>query len=212
MTAHFLAGEATEAQREQWGADVELLATQAGAWNGMLRPLVEEPQAATRVSPAELLNALHRTVFELVASPGDLRLPKAKGLPDVQVEAEAVHQILVLLTTGALAEEAAGGVRISAREETRHVVFSIVDAGGTVMEKGEAPPLRGRPLVYQMGDAVLRRAGGRVRWMAPRRGNRFDVWLKKAPKARASRKRKARAKSSAASKRKAASKKRPRAS
>lgn len=186
LTAHFLAGEATDAQREQWGADVELLATQAGAWNGILRPLVEESQPTTRIAPAELLDALHRTVFELVASHGDVRLPKGKSLPEVQVESEATHQILVLLTTGALAEEAAGGVKISAREEARHVVFSISDAGGLAIEKGEAPSLRGRALVYRMADTVLKRTGGRVRWMAPRRGNRFDVWLKKAPKIRAS--------------------------
>ena len=182
LTAHFMAGEASAVERTQWGSDVELLITQAGAWVGMLGPLSEGAVETTRVSPDELIRAVHRSVFDLLGGATKLRIPKGTSAPDVQVESQAVHQLLVLLTSGALGEEAKGGVKIDVREEARHVVIGVADTGSTVLAESEPISLRGRELVYHLGDAILRRTGGRLAAVRQARGNRFELWLKKAPK------------------------------
>lgn len=193
LSAHFLGGRATAADRRKLGRDVELLTAQAGAWVALIRPLRIQRPSQSRVAPAELLAALERSVVELLDEPDQLRMPKGRGLPDLRIDSDAVHHLLVLLVAGAISESDGHRIRILLGEERRHVVLTVADGTGQLPARPEGPSLRGRELARMVGDAVLQSAGGRLVIGAAARGNRVELWLPKATRSTGRRKTPARA-------------------
>ena len=188
LTTHFLGGRVSEGERRKLARETELLTAQAGAWVALIRPLRAQRPTQSRLAPAELLGALERSVTELLESPDQLRIPKGRGLPDVRIDSDAVHHLLVLLVAGAISESDGRRVRIMLREESRHVVMTVADATRRIPVGPDGPSPRGRELARLVGDELLRIAGGRLVVAATSRGNRLELWLPRAPRAPARRK------------------------
>jgi len=182
LTGHFLGEDVTSAERKRWSGDIEFLSAQAGAWAALIAPLSEGKTSRTRTAPAELLAAVHWSVVELEGG-GRLRVPTGRGAPPVQIDKAAMHQLLVLLTTSALADGTGGSVRLALSARPRHVVLSVLDEAAPLEPEGAAAR-RGRELMREVGDALLRPNGGRLEYTPRREGNRFDLWLPKAPRAK----------------------------
>lgn len=182
LAGHFLGGSLAARDRRRLAHQVQLLSAQAGAWVALIHPLEMQKLPLSRVAPAELLAALRRRVDELLWSPEQLKAPVGKRLPDVRIDIDAVHQLLTLLVTGALAE---GGlelrIRLEAREQARHLVLALTDSGPSfVAPRTARPAKRGRELALQVGDEILRAGGGRLEIVPRRRGNRVELYLPRA--------------------------------
>lgn len=183
LSGHFLAGPLEDRDRRQLAHEIQLLCAQAGAWVALLRPLGKRKLALGRVEPSELLAALRRHVDELLWRPEQLKAIQGKRLPDVQVDVDAVHQLLTLLVTCALAE---GGpelrIRLEAREHARHLVLVLTDSGSSLVPAAAQTAVRGRELVLQVGDKILRAGGGRLEIVPRKKGNRVALYLPRAPR------------------------------
>ncbi len=184
LTAHFLGDEPRQDRRRRWTGDIELLTTQAGAWVALLRPLQGGELHVGACASDELLAAARLSVFELLPTPEALRLPRTRTLPPLRADVDAVHQLLVLILTGALAEGDEPHLRIELREEGRFGVISVLDDAPPIPEIGIASSPRGRELVLGVGDSLLRAFGGRLEHAVRRKGNRVELWLRRAPRAR----------------------------
>ncbi|MCP5070402.1 MAG: HAMP domain-containing histidine kinase [bacterium] len=181
LSGHFLGDSLPAADRRQMARDVQLLSAQAGAWVALIRPLQMHKLLLSRVAPADLLAALRRRVEELQACPEQLKALQGKRLPDIRIDGDAVHQLLTLWVTGALAEGGAGvRLKIEAREQARHLVLLLTDTGKPFVPAGASPAVRGRELALQVGDHLLRVGGGRLEVMSRPRGNRVELYLPRA--------------------------------
>jgi len=185
LAGHLLGGPLEPEDRALLASEVERLAAQAGALLALLRPLLA-PGELARLAPRELLSALRRGVSDCVPEGVDLTVASGRGLPDVRVDPDAVHHALTALVLAAIeAVGADGRVRVTAAAEGRRVRLSLADDGPRFgpVELGNHTT-RGRALVVELADAVLRAGGGRAQLAAPRRGARLEVWLPATPTGR----------------------------
>jgi C4-dicarboxylate-specific signal transduction histidine kinase len=178
LSGHFLGGELAGDERIGMSRDIELLAGQAGALLAQIRPLLTASTERVRVPTAALLEGIGGVVDGGVAE-GRLKVARGRGLADVRVDADAVHQLLVVLVSAALAEgPAESRVQVKAREEGRRVVLSVTDDGTRLeMPSRKGGTSRGRELTLAVADAVLRANGGRLALAKRRRGNQVELWL-----------------------------------
>ncbi len=182
LTTHFLAEPPEETKEGVPGpADVERLATEAGAWVALIRPLREGTLTRRSVAASELLAAARRSVQDMASAPRRIRIAHGRGAPDLYIDPDAVHQLLILLLCGALSAERARA-RVEVREERSAVVISVIDSGLAIPERPSGPSPRGRELALCVADAVLRAGGGRIVRPPHRRGNRVELWLPRAPR------------------------------
>jgi signal transduction histidine kinase len=181
LSAHLLSHDVDEAERLSVARDVEDLAALAGALLAQVRPLLAgDTLSSVRVSPAEVLTALHRALKERRAGGAELSIARGRGLPDVRIDPDAVYHLLLTLVHGALEAAGPGGrVRVSAKHQGRRVILSVADDGRQVdlegIRHGARP--RGRELAIRVADAVLRGMGGRATAELRRRGTRIDLFL-----------------------------------
>lgn len=192
LSAHLLSGGGGEAERLALARDVEDLAAYAGALLAQLRPLLaESPPERFAVPAAEVLGALRAALADRPAEGAGVEVAAGRGLPVVRVDPEALHQVLLALAYGAVeAVRPRGRVRVRGLREGRRVAIEFLDDGPPLdlpaVRRG--PPPRGRELAVRVGDAVLRRMGGRVRAEARARGGtRLSALLPAVGGARASR-------------------------
>lgn len=181
LSAHLLSTEISEAERSSLTRDVEDLAAVAGALLAQIRPLLSGATLArVRVSPAEVLLALTRALEERKPGGAALSIARGRGLPDVSVDPEALHHLLLTLVRGALEAAGPGGrVRVSAKREGRRVVVSVTD-DGTPLDLDQPRCGRmpgGRELAFRVAEAVLRRMGGRATAELRRRGTCIALFL-----------------------------------
>ncbi len=189
LSGHFLGGELSDRDRRQVARDVQLLSAQAGAWVALIRPLQLRKPPLSRVAPAEILAALRRSVDELLWKPDQLKVSKGTRQSDVRVDSDAVHHLLALLVSAALADGGATSqLRLGTRQQSRHLVLALTDTGPVLPKPTAVPAARGRELALQVGDAILRAGGGRLALVSRRVGNRIELYLPWAPRrARAAR-------------------------
>jgi nitrogen-specific signal transduction histidine kinase len=164
LAAHLLAKGLIEGDFSEAAARIEAETARAGAYLGQMRPLLSVvPPRRLRVAASEVLGALERSLGAPADGPRQLAIRMPRGVPDLRVDPDALHHVLVALVLAA-ADVTAGDkqVRVSARRDRARVVFVIEDEGG-LLEAGPAPgvaPRRGRPLVLAAARAVLRGQGG----------------------------------------------------
>lgn len=178
LSGHFLGRELAPGERIGMSRDIELLAGQAGALLAQIRPLLTTSTERVRVPTAALLEGIGGVVDGGVAE-GRLKIARGRGLPDVRVDADAVHQLLVLLVSAALAESPPEGrVQVKARAEGRRVILSVTDDGTRLeMPPRKVAASRGRELTLAVADVVLRGNGGRIVLAERRRGNQVELAL-----------------------------------
>ena len=185
LSAHLLATESAEEERSSLTRDIEDLAAVAGALLAHIRPLLSGATLArVPVSPAEVLLALTRALEDRKPGGAALSIARGRGLPDVRVDPEALHHLLLTLVHGSLEAAGPGGrVRVSAKQEGRRVIVSVTDDGSPLeldqARSGLMPG--GRELAIRVAEAVLRLMGGRATAELRRRGTRIDLFLPARP-------------------------------
>jgi nitrogen-specific signal transduction histidine kinase len=165
-------------EREALGENVEIardqgrLAGQAGALLAQLRLLVAPEDAErARVGTAALLDAVSSAVVGCEPAGATLRIARGRGLPDVRVDPDATHHVIVGLLLGALEAAGPGGrVSLRARVAGRRVVLEIRDDGRSIESAARGHPPRGRALPVGVAHAVLRSFGGSAKSLPVRRG------------------------------------------
>jgi C4-dicarboxylate-specific signal transduction histidine kinase len=198
LAAHVVAPTGRSRAPDALQAEIEPLAALAGAQLAQLRLLqglrhVQRSRVATRV----VLEALARAIGERPRAGVELSVTRPRSLPDVRVDPELVHVVLVSLTLQAVEASAprsvgrarrrsgsaeagtSAKVRVSARRAGREVVLVLQDSGPPLgFDPRDAASLRsGRALGLRSAHAVLRRSGGRLRFAPTPRGNRVHVHL-----------------------------------
>jgi len=174
LGAHLLANGLAGPDPSAAAAQMEAEAARAGAFLGHVRPLLGVGEKrCLRVPASEVLGALERSLGAAAGGPPQLAIRTPHGVPDVRVDPDALHHVLVALSLAAAdATSADGQVSVSATRVGTRVVFTIEDDGGP-LEPGPPPgvaPRRGRPLVLAAAAAVIQGQGGALRVKAlPRR-------------------------------------------
>lgn len=182
MSGHFLGGEISGADRQQLAREVEMLAALAGACIAQIRQLLgENMDRRTQLALGPLLNGAARTVQEVLPDPSCLALRVHKRLPEVRVDADGFHHLLVLLLIGSVTASTRQDVkvRMATAVEERRVIVRITDDGPPLHEiPTEARPgRRGRELWLSIAGAVLRAGGGGMRITPRRRGTQVELLL-----------------------------------
>lgn len=183
LSGHLLRDGGGEEERLRTAAEVEQLAAQAGGLLAQIRPLFEGVEASRiRVTTESLLGSAARAVEGEVPDGVRLKIGRGRGLPDVRVDSEALHHLLVTLLMGALEAAPAGGrVRLGAASagDGRRVVLTLQDDGPPLdLRARRAETDRGRELAVRLAAALLKAGRGRVRIVSGvRRGNRVELWL-----------------------------------
>jgi C4-dicarboxylate-specific signal transduction histidine kinase len=181
LAAHLMANGLAGPDPAATAAEIEAEAARAGAFLGHVRPLLGVGESRRlRVPATEVLGALERSLGAAAGGPPQLAIRPPRGVPDVCVDPDALHHVLVALSLAAAdVTKGRGHVNVSAARVGTRVVFTIQDDGGPV-EPGPPPgvaPRRGRPLVLAAAAAVLKGQGGSVRVKALPRGAGTSVAL-----------------------------------
>lgn len=161
--------------------EIEELAAQCGALLAATRSLVGfRPGSRQRVAPVTILDGLAGALADRCSDRVSLRVVRSRGLPDVRVDAELLHHLLIALAYGALeAVRPRGRVRLSARKAGGRVALVLEDDAEPIdlaIADG-APPRAGRALGLRLATALLARSGARVALAPLRRGNRIELLL-----------------------------------
>jgi len=185
LSAYLLPAAETR-ERARGARQIEQLAAQAGELLAQVRPLLSESRVGAAIPPMEVLEGVRRALAD---APGVERLvvkPAPRGLPDVRVDPDALHNALLTLVRGALEAAADGGkVVLRAGRSGRRVCFEIADTGRPFEP---APPRtlpRGRALAVRLAAAALRADGGTAEARPGRSGSRMRVLVAAAPPAHA---------------------------
>ncbi len=180
LTAHLLGTEAArvgvaEAVRGE-AADIEMSAARAGALLAHLRPLLARGRDAdrSRLPARELLSGVAAALEEHGAR---VELHAADDLPELRVDADALHHVLVMLVLGALERtRPAGVVRIAASRRGGELVLCLRDESeADAAAAPEAPT--GRALDLGIAEVVLGRDEGRLQAGADGPGSRVEIVL-----------------------------------
>jgi C4-dicarboxylate-specific signal transduction histidine kinase len=163
---------------------IEEIVAQCGVLLAATRALVGRRGAPRlRVSPATMLDGLAAILADRSPDRVSVRVPRPRGVPDVRVDAELLHHLLLLLSFGALeAARPRGKVELSARKAGREVILILEDDAEPIdfeVGGGEAPRV-GRALGLRLASVLLARSGGRVSVVPRKRGNRIEVRLRAA--------------------------------
>lgn len=163
---------------------IEAMAAQCGVLLAATRALVgRRSSPRLRVSPATMLDGLADILADRPPDRVSVRVPRTRGVPDVRVDADLLHHLLLCLAFGALeASRPRGKVELFARKVGREVVLVLEDDAEPIdfeVGEGEAPRA-GRALGLRLAAVLLARSGGRVSVVRRKRGNRIQVHLRAA--------------------------------
>lgn len=183
LSAYLLAREAEPGLARSSAEDVEAVATQAGAMLAHLRLLLA-PDAGPRlhVDPAELVEAVARSAAQHTPRSPRVEVEVAADLPDVRVDSDALHHLLVTLVLAAWdAAPRERRVRLVARRASRggDVVFAVEDTGAPLLAQKADSRVgpRGRSLALAVAATLAERWGGRIRVVPDAGGTRVEVQL-----------------------------------
>lgn len=183
LAAHLVARGLAEGDVADAARRIEAETARAGAYLGQIRPLLRVGVSRRpRVTASEVLAGLERSLGAAAGGPRQLVIQAPQRVPDLAVDPDALHHVLVALVLSAAdVTPSERTVRVSARRREASVVFRIEDDGGP-LEVGPPPgeaPRRGRPLVLAAASRIVRGQGGRMT-TAPcgtRRGTRVEIVL-----------------------------------
>jgi C4-dicarboxylate-specific signal transduction histidine kinase len=164
--------------------EIEAVAAQCGVLLASTRALVgRRASPRSRVSPATILDGLASVLGDRPPDRVSVRVRRPRGVPDVRVDAELLHHLLLFIAFGALeAVRPRGKVELFARKVGREVVLILEDDAEPIdLELGEGEaPRAGRALGLRLASVLLARSGGRVSVAPRKRGNRVEVRLRAA--------------------------------
>lgn len=167
--------------------DIQTLCSQAGAALAHLRPLLTGSETRpVRVAPDEVLKAVGRSLARGGGYPPLVELTVEDALPDVEVDPDALHQLLVSLVLSAWDAAPEGcRVRLDALEEEGLLRFRIEDGGEPYRAEKVDPRIgpRGRALALEVAATVLEAWRGHVDVRSGEKGTRVDVCLPPAARA-----------------------------
>lgn len=186
LAAHLVANDLAGPDLAQAAAGIEVEAARAGALLGQIRPLLAgRALRRLRVSAAEVLDALERSLGAAASGPRQLAIRKPRNVPDLSVDPDALHHVLVALVLAAAESVPTNGhVTVSARRGEAAIVVTVEDDGRPLEARppAGAPLRRGRQLVLAAAAAVVRTQGGSLR-VEPRArggGTRVRITLRSA--------------------------------
>ncbi len=184
LSAYLIARETDSAQVRASIEDIEAISVEAGAALAHIRPLLDAAGESPRVDPVAVLEAVGRSLTEIPgrAAPVEVRWPDA--LPDVRVDPDALHHLLVTLALSARETvREPGAVRVGAEAREGSVVFRVEDDGDPLVEAEARPkpdpvhrPGR-RGLGLRVAEALMRSAGGGLRIDTRADGTRVELVL-----------------------------------
>ena len=181
LSAYLVAREEDRAEILASAEDIETVATQAGAALAHIRPLLRGDAAARlHVDPAELLEAASRSVEQPSARSLRVETSRAADLPDVLVDPDGLHRLLVTLVLAAWDASPEGGVvSLGASAEGSRVVFAVQHAGRPWEEPQEHDAVgpRGRGLALRVAATLAARWDGEVRVVPLDGGTRIEIRL-----------------------------------
>jgi signal transduction histidine kinase len=178
----YLIGRETESEQIQASAeDIETISTQAGAVLAHMRPLlIDDPAARMHVDPAEVLRGVDRTLAQQSDRAPAVSVDVSDDHPDVWVDTDALHHLLVTLVLSAWDAAPKGTeVQVSAGSEGDGVLFSVEDEGrADELEKAD-PRVgpTGRALALGVAATLVERWGGEVRVDRSEAWTRVELWL-----------------------------------
>lgn len=178
----YLIGRETETQQIQASAeDIETISTQAGAVLAHLRPLlVDDPAARMHLDPAEVLRAVDRSLAQQTPRAPAVSVDVSEEHPDVWVDADALHHLLVTLVLSAWDAAPKGSeVRVGASAEGEGVLFRVEDEGRSDDLEKTDPRVgpRGRALALGVAATLVERWGGEVRVNSGDARTCVELWL-----------------------------------
>lgn len=185
LSAHLVGRESRNEQVAASAEDIETLATQAGAVLAHLRPLLsDDPAARVHVDPAEVLRAVGASLAHATRRRPSIEVVVRHDLPDVHLDSDALHQLLVTLALSAWNAAPEGGVvRVSASQDDGWVVFALEDDGEAWRPEKTDPRVgpRGRALALEVASTLLAHWGGEVHVIPRRAGTRVELRLPPTP-------------------------------
>jgi C4-dicarboxylate-specific signal transduction histidine kinase len=165
MSAHLLDHELSPVDLANSALEIDDLSARVGGMLGLVRPLLDERTAGSGALPANVMAGV-REVLESRGGRG-VRLSIACGdaLPEVALQPDTLHQLIVTLACYALDDaRPRGSVSICAEPVAGAVVFAIEDSGPEDPELcgWRSAALRGRVLACALASCILDRSGGQV--------------------------------------------------
>ncbi len=185
LSAYLVARETEREQVLACADDIETAATQAGAVLAHIRPLLLGDQTVRlHVDPAELLDAAQRSLEHHSTRTPLVEIRPAPGLPDVRVDPDALHHLLVTLVLAAWDASPDGvPVRLEAGVDGETVVFAVEDQGrpydGEKVDPQVGP--RGRALALEVAATLAVSWDAEVRVVPGGGGTRVELRLPAAP-------------------------------
>jgi hypothetical protein len=148
---------------EDSGAQISQLAGRAGSLVALVRPLLTPaPERSAPLAPRAVLAGLRRGLDDSDASQVRIDVESAADLPDVAIDGETLHHLLLSQIFAALEERGiAAPLGVAAEARGDGVAFVIEDGPSTDAES-EAGGLHGPALGRALGRAILGARGGRV--------------------------------------------------
>lgn len=178
LQAYLLDPEAGAAELAPMARRISDASARAGSLLAQVRPLLSgAARMPFRTDPLDVLGDLHRALDEQRECALHIDLKSAAGLPELDFDPEALHQIL--LTAVFDAEEAVdsgGCVRVAAEPSGEFVAFLVEDDGKGADPESEVA-LCGRPLARAVAAAILGDGGGRLEVRRPERLTRVAVLI-----------------------------------
>lgn len=181
LSAYLVARETERDQVLACAEDIDTATTQAGAVLAHIRPLlVGAAGVALHVDPAEVLEAAQRSLQQHSSRTPRVELHAAPDLPDVCVDPDALHHLLVTLVLAAWDGSPEGApVRLAARADGAKVVFEVADEGPPYDDEAIDPQVgpRGRALALQVAATLAAGWNGDVRVAPGSTGTRVELRL-----------------------------------
>ncbi len=148
---------------EDSAAQISQLAGRAGSLVALVRPLLTPaPERSAPLAPRAVLAGLRRGLDDSDAAQVRIDVESAADLPDVAIDGETLHHLLLAQILAALEERGtAAPLRVAAEALGDGVAFVVAD-GPSADAESEAPELRGRALGRALAQTILGARGGRV--------------------------------------------------
>ncbi len=148
---------------EDSAAQISQLAGRAGSLVALVRPLLTPaPERSAPLAPRAVLAGLRRGLDDSDAVQVRIDVESAADLPDVAIDGETLHHLLLAQILAALEERGtAAPFRVAAEALGDGVAFVVAD-GPSAEAESEAPELRGRALGRALAQTILGTRGGRV--------------------------------------------------
>jgi signal transduction histidine kinase len=181
LSAYLVARETERDEVLACAEDIDTATSQAGAVLAHIRPLlVGEAGVRLHVDPGEVLDAVQRSLEQHSARTPRVEIRPAPGLPDVRVDPDALHHLLVTLVLSAWdASPDETPVRLTAGVDGATVVFEVKDEGRPYEDEKIDPQVgpRGRALALQVAATLVAGWDGEVRAVPGSTGTRVELRL-----------------------------------